>query len=332
MRPDLLILGQGLAGTMLAAELERAGISFAIVDAGHANAATPVAAGIVNPVTGRRIVKSWRIETLLPAARQAYRALEAQLEVPLWREMRVRRSFADARERDAALAKHARGELAPYVETVDESGFWIREAARVDLSRLLQAARAHWTAAGVLRAERITLADAVGRHAVVIDCRGRAAATDGTFPFVPWEFSKGELIELAVEGLDPDVILNRRHWVLPVAAGRAWVGATHEPGVMEATPSEAALVSLTTRARELLGAERTFTVVGRRAGVRVQLPDKRPVAGRHREQPGLGLINALGGKGVLWAPLLARQWVNHLTEGVPFDAEVDVRRFGRPAG
>lgn len=331
MRPDLLILGQGLAGTMLAAELERAGIPFAIADAGHTTAATPVAAGIVNPVTGRRIVKSWRIETLLPAARQAYRALEAQLEVPLWRELRVRRSFADAREREAARAKHARGELAPYVETVDESGFWIREAARVDLSRLLQAARARWTAAGVLRAERINLADAMGRHAVVIDCRGLATATSGIFPWVPWEYSKGELIELAVAGLDPDVILNRRHWVLPVAAGQAWVGATHEPGVIETTPSEAALGSLTASARALLGAARSFTVVGRRAGVRVQLPDKRPVAGRHPERPGLGLINALGGKGVLWAPLLARQWVNHLTEGVPFDAEVYVTRFGPQA-
>ena len=91
------------------------------------------------------------------------------------------------------------------------------------------------SAAGVLREERITLADAIGRHAVVIDCRGLATATGGTFPLVPWEFSKGELIELAVEGLDLDVILNRRHWVQPVAAQRAWVGTYLPVG----TPAQA---------------------------------------------------------------------------------------------
>jgi hypothetical protein len=46
----------------------------------------------------------------------------------------------------------------------------------------------------------------------------------------------------------------------------------------------------------------------------------------------LGVINGLGAKGALHAPALARQWVNHLTEGVPFDAEVEVGRFfGRSA-
>ena len=38
-------------------------------DRGHAAAATSAAAGIVNPITGRRLVKSWRIDDLLPLAR-----------------------------------------------------------------------------------------------------------------------------------------------------------------------------------------------------------------------------------------------------------------------
>jgi len=41
------------------------------------------------------------------------------------------------------------------------------------------------------------------------------------------------------------------------------------------------------------------------------------------------MIGGLGSKGALWAPGLARQWVNHLTEGVPFDPETDLNRFRR---
>jgi len=122
-------------------------------------------------------------------------------------------------------------------------------------------------------------------------------------------------------------VINRRHWVLPVGPGAAWVGATHEPGVTEGTPTVAAREALTASMRSLLKTE--FSVTGQRAGVRVHLPDKRPAAGRHPEQAGVGVVNGLGGKGVLWAPFLARQWREHLTHGTRFDPEIDVRRFAR---
>ena len=332
MRPDVLILGQGLAGTLLAWELERAGFGFTVVDRGPAGAATAAAAGIINPITGRRLVKSWRIEALRPAARETYRALEAGLGVPLWRDLRVRRRFADERERNIWREKHARGELAPYAGVADDDGFWIEQAARVDLGALMAATRARWLAAGRLRAETFSPADLereTTRHAVVIDCTGRTAATGGAFAFVPWEFSKGEVLELAVDGLDPEVVLNRRHWLVSVGPGAAWVGATHEPGGRDPVPTLAARNALEASARDLLGAATPFAVTGQRAGVRVNVPDKRPVAGRHPQRPRLGLINGLGAKGALWAPLLARQWVEHLKSAAPFDPDVDVARFPR---
>lgn len=330
MRPDILILGQGLAGTLLAWELERAGIGFRLVDPGHAAAATTAAAGIINPITGRRLVKSWRVDTLLPAARAVYRDLEAELGVPLWRDVRVRRLFADEREGATWREKSARGELAPFAGAGDAEGFWIEPAARVNLGALLDAARQRWRAMGRLRAESVDAVDqaaATAGYAGVIDCTGRAATRGGAFGFVPWEFSHGEMLELAVSGLAPDVVLNRRHWIVPVGDGQAWVGATHAPGVGEAAPTSAARAILEASARDLLGAAHPFMVTGQRAGVRVNLPDKRPVAGRHPDSPRLGLCNGLGAKGALWAPLLARQWVNHLTTGAVFDPEIDVARF-----
>lgn len=327
MRADILIVGQGIAGTLLAWELERAGLAFAIADAGHAGAASCVGAGIVNPITGRRLVKSWRVETLLPMARAAYRALEAELGVPLWREMRVRRLFADDRERRAFAEKQASGELAPFARAADENGFWIESAAHVDVGRLLAAARARWRAQGRLREIAADAQAESARHALAIDCTGLHGARQGAFGFVPWEFSRGELLEIAIEGLAPDVVLNRRHWVLPAGAGTAWVGATHEPGVLDRTPSGAGRHALEQSARDLLA--HTFHISGQRAGVRVNLPDKRPVAGRHSERPTLGLVNGLGAKGTLLAPFLARQWAGHLAHGAAFDAEIAVARFGR---
>ena len=323
VRADLLIVGQGLAGTLLGWELERAGIPFAIADAGHGRAASRVAAGLLNPITGRRLVKSWRVETLRPIAREAYHGLESMLGVPLWQEMRVRRSFADERQRTVFAEKQRSGALAPFVGAGDADGFWIEEAARVDLTALLAGARRRWQERGVLREGEVHWDEALAGHELVIDCAGEGGV--GRFEFVPWEFSKGEVLTVTVEGLDPRVILNHGHWVCPLTSGTALVGATHEFGLRNAVPSMSARTALGASATELL--KRPWTVTGQSAGVRVTLPDRRPVAGRHPSQPRLGLLGGLGAKGVLLAPWLARQWVNHLTEGVPFESEVEVGRF-----
>lgn len=326
MRADISILGQGLAGTLLAWELERAGISFTITDAGPAKAATSAAAGIINPVTGRRLVKSWRFESLLPLAKATFRDLEEALAVPLWREMRVRRLFADERERAVASDPKRRTELGSFVESIDEAGLWIRGAARVDLAALLAAARARWLAAGALREGDADLAQERQQHALVIDCRGVAGTGAEPFGFVPWAYSKGEVLELATSGLEANVILNRRFWVAPVRPDSALAGATHEPGVRDVQPTLHGRSAIETATAGLLGAN-PFAVTGHRAGIRVNLPDKRPVAGRHPLDSRIGLVNGLGAKGALWAPMLARQWVRHVSAGASFDPEIDLRRF-----
>ncbi len=332
-RPDILIVGQGLAGTLLAWELECAGISFAIVEAGGGGTVSRMAAGIISPITGRRIVKSWGVDEFLPMARATYRELEAALAVSLWREVRVRRLFVDDRDRRVLTEKQARGELVPFAGKADDAGFWIEGAARVDLTALLEAARARWQARGQWREATVVIAAEAAQHALVIDATGVAGARStgsgqarsGAFDFVPWEFSKGEILTLAVDGLAPDVVLNRGHWVLPLTPGVAAVGATHEPDIADVTPTAAARRILEASAAALL--ERPFTVTGHAAGVRVNLPDKRPVVGRHPANARLGTLNGLGAKGALLAPWLARQWVQHVAAGAPFDAAVDVARF-----
>ena len=324
MSCDILIVGQGLAGTLLAWEFERVGIPFKIVDAGHAHGASRVAAGIINPITGQRIVKSWMIDTMLPVARESYTAFEKVLGLSLWREMRVRRLYVNEAERRVLAEKQARGDLGDYARANDGDGFWIEGAARVDVFALLTAARTRWMAAGVMREERVDLAIVRYQHDLVIDCTG-----DGVGPFssVPWQFSKGECLTIAIDGLIPDVILNRRHWILPLRPGRAMVGATHSPGCRDIVLTQDARAALEAGLR--LVSSDPYAVVDQQAGVRVYVADKRPVVGRHPQDPRLGVINGLGGKGALFAPALARQWVNHLLEGVPFAPEVDVARIWR---
>lgn len=65
---NVLIIGQGIAGSCLAWELKRRGADFTIADRPIAETASRVAAGLVNPLTGRAFRPGWRQEECLSAA------------------------------------------------------------------------------------------------------------------------------------------------------------------------------------------------------------------------------------------------------------------------
>lgn len=322
---EVLIAGQGLAGTLLGWALEERGVPFRIFDPGNGQAASLVAAGLVNPITGRRLVKTGRVERLLPLARETYQKLGDTLGGALWRDLRIRRFFADERERTAFAAKSAAGELAPFVDGGDAAGFWIAQAGRVDLRTLVERSRARWTAQGGFVAEQLDVAAAAAAGGTVIDCSGWIGARAGVGG-VAWEFAKGDVVDLAVPPMAAGVVLNRRHWVLPLQAGRACVGATHEPGVVDPVPTEAARTLLVAAARELVGG--AVEPLEQRAGIRAVAPDKLPVAGWVAVGRGrYGVFNGLAGKGVLWAPYLAQVWADHLAHGAPLEPAFAADRF-----
>lgn len=56
--------------------LQQRNISFAIVNDSNTASATKVASGVMNPVTGRRMVQTWMIEDVLPFAVESYKAFQ----------------------------------------------------------------------------------------------------------------------------------------------------------------------------------------------------------------------------------------------------------------
>src|SRR3954454_6220521 len=86
MTVDYLIVGQGLCGTFLSYYLSKAGKKVIVIDESNAFTASKVASGIINPVTGRRIVRTWRIEELLPFALKTYKELENEFNKSLVKE------------------------------------------------------------------------------------------------------------------------------------------------------------------------------------------------------------------------------------------------------
>ncbi len=75
MEIDFLLIGQGLAGTALAYRLKQAGKKIRIIDQPRANNSSRIAAGLYNPVTGRKMVKTWKADSLFPVIKPFYQEL-----------------------------------------------------------------------------------------------------------------------------------------------------------------------------------------------------------------------------------------------------------------
>ena len=54
---EYIIIGQGIAGSMMAHTLLSRGKNILVIDQFHPNSSSNIASGVVNPITGRKMVK-----------------------------------------------------------------------------------------------------------------------------------------------------------------------------------------------------------------------------------------------------------------------------------
>ena len=149
---DYLIVGQGLAGTLLCHELLKANQSVRVIDNHHQGSSTAIAAGLINPITGYRFVKSWLLDDLLPLARQTYAELEDLLGHAFYQDREILRALFSPGEENDWLARTAREGWSKYVNNTDDWGLYqqiaqpafsqgILYGAQVEVATLISAYR-----------------------------------------------------------------------------------------------------------------------------------------------------------------------------------------------
>ncbi|WP_375417882.1 NAD(P)/FAD-dependent oxidoreductase [uncultured Hymenobacter sp.] len=346
---DFLLVGHGIAGALLGWELRRRGCRVLVYDAPRPDSASNVAAGLMNPVAGRRFALSWRAAELLPAAAAAYRTLEAELGQRFFFATPIFKVFGSAPEQQDILARGAARPWGDFVAELTEKdpqlpgldapfgGAWLRGGGYVAVRELLAALAAQGQAAGWLRAETFEWAhlvsDATGvayapgrvRAARVVCCEGAAAAHTPYFSWLPLTPNQGEVLDVRCPGLSAAQVLNRGAYVLPLGAGQFRVGATYRWPPFATGPTPEGEAELTGRLSALTG--QPFEVVGRRAGVRPAVRDRRPLLGAHPAWPWLSFCGGYGSKGVMLAPRLAVLLADWLEGSGELWPEVDLKRY-----
>jgi glycine oxidase len=344
-RVDFVVVGQGLAGTTLAWQLLRRGLRVMVIDH-EVGGSSRVAAGLVTPVTGKRLAKSWRWDELYPAATAFYRDLEPELGAVFFHQRPAMRLFASEEERDE-FDRRAAGMLAGLVRKLDHvpaafaaplGGFEMPHAARLDVPRYLDLSREYFRRHGAYLASELELPRDVeltrdgirlprlGLEARgLVFCRGFAPESEPWFGGVAFNAAKGEMLTLRIPGLAEDRVVHRGVWLAPVGRDVFRCGSTYTWEPLDCEPTAEGRAEIESRLGEFL--QLPFEVIDHRAAIRPVIDAGFPVLGRHPAFPQLAYFNGLGSKGSLLAPFFAEQLAAGLAGQREVEPELDVRRF-----
>lgn len=347
---DYLIIGYGIAGATLAAELRGRGRTVRVLDTLQPDSASRVAAGLMNPVAGKRFALAWRAEELLTAAAAFYHAQEQRLGRPFFQALPIAKFFASVQEQNALLARSADRPWQGFVEDVSAGelpplpgvspqfgGLLVQRGGFVLVEELLLALTAEGLAAGWLQHETFDWAALVAQPAGgfcyagrvqarhVISCEGAATIQNPYFSWLPLTPNQGEVLTVECPGLPVDTVLNKGAYVVPLGANRLRVGATYRWPPFAAGITAEAREELSQRLAELT--KLPFRVVSQRAGVRPAVRDRKPLLGTHPGRPGLHVFNGMGSKGVMFAPRLAQVMADWLENDIEPWPEVNIRRY-----
>ncbi len=315
-----IIVGQGLAGTCLAWDFWQRGVEFTLVDR-ETGGSSRVAAGLINPVTGKNFEPSARIGEFLPEALGLYAELEILLETRIWHPLPILRLADTEKEWHKMTAKSARPDVACWLSSHPAPQAvpgWIgamelHGGGRVDTRALLDASRGFFQRHGVYQKLEIPHEGPGNRR---IWCDGAAGLISGRFGC--HRCAKGEILTLHAPGWDETHIrIGAGGWLVPLGNHQFKAGSTYEWDELDEKPTAAGRDKVMAIARRL-GGEGGFEIITHEAGVRPILRRSEAVIGPFGADD--WVFNALGSKGSLFAPGMARRLARWICDGIADEA------------
>lgn len=344
---DFLIIGQGLAGSLLAWELIQRGCTVVVIDNGRENA-SQVAAGLINPVTGMRFVKSAEVDTLLPAAKRCYLHLAEFFQQAFYIEKPMLRFFLGDNELKNALKRLNSPDYRAYLGELQVPGngigplaapfgFLEQHQTGYLLTRpLLSCLKAFFIANDSYRQADFDYRDLqlqplphwrdiVAKQ--VVFCEGYRATENPWFSRLPFRPVKGEILSLEHRTALPDKILNYGNWLIPLNAHRIRIGATFERDKLNTETTEQGkndlLNALGRLSADLTGA----TLIDHQANIRPCTQDRQAFIGHHPEHDNLAVFNGFGAKGSLQIPWYSRHFADVLLNDAPLSQTCNIQRY-----
>lgn len=343
MNVDILIAGAGIAGMTMALTLHQRGVKIAVADKFRPRVASRVAAGLINPIPGRRFAPTWNVDEVLDEAVAYWGDCCYLLGKEVFTVLPILRFFHDE-DAEFWLARRHTANRFVEREFSDEEQFnglrndqggVVITGGRADIPAFLAAATRYLQERGVSFINDSVLVEecsAGGRMewqgvsaGAIIWCEGWRSAINPLWSYLPFVPAKGETLTIHAPELTLPGVAVRGAFIAPAGEQLFRVGATYVWNFADEEPTVEGREELVHYLDNWI--ETPYSIVAHDAGVRPAMRDIKPVIGRHRNNPNHWILNGLGAKGALLAPYCARQLAEMVMTGNACNPAVDAVRF-----
>jgi glycine/D-amino acid oxidase-like deaminating enzyme len=295
-----LIVGQGLAGSCLAWEFHSRGVAFTIVDTGKGGSSR-VAAGLLNPITGKNFEPSWRIEDFHPSAIAFFKKVELIAGEKLWHPLPILRLASSEKEWKKIEGKLDSPLVTPWLSPAKPEtpeGFFssieLYGGGWIDTLTFINATRSYFSKS--IHATDHDLEKPCTKRIICTGARGLMVGQLGSH-----RCAKGEILTVRADWAETHIRIGVGGWLIPIGHGLFRVGSTYEWNQLDEKPSNAGQLRITQIAEKLGGSQ--FEITKHVAGIRPIVRRSQPLIGKL--ETGDWVFNGLGSKGTLYAPKVA---------------------------
>lgn len=348
MEADYLIIGQGLAGTCLAHQFLQKGKKIKIIQNQELPSSSKVAGGMFNPVTGKRLARTWKQQETFSYLNTFYQNLEISLNTKLLYKIPLFRPYKNENQKSQFQKSIASKGLSDLLQSTEISktlenlidaplgGILTSESGRLDVPLFLEKSAEHFQKKGILELgnfekEHLSISNEFTdykniTYSKIIFCEGFHVKNNALFNWLPFNPVKGETLDVKLsKKIKLNEIINQGAWLMPTGENKYKMGSTYDWDNLNFEITEKAKTEILEKSKNFLKVEPT--IISQSAGVRPAVNDRRPILGAHPKHPNIIIFNGLGTKGVSLAPYFSKQLAEYLLEGKEIDAESTIERF-----
>jgi len=342
---DYIIIGCGIGGIAFAETCLQNGKSVVVFD-NNSQKSSKIAGGLYNPVILKRFSGFKDAQLQIDILNDFYAKIESKLQVQFDFKLPILRKFFSIEEQNNWFAASDKPELAPFlslnlIKTKFEgilSPFdygEVLQAGYVDTEIYLSAYKNYLKSINAFQEEPfiydelvasdyyVTYQNHVAKN--IVFAEGFGLQHNPFFNQLPLDGTKGELFIIKCLQLNLQLIINTSVFIIPLGDNLFKVGATYNWEDKTDVPTDAGKKELIDKIKEILDCD--FEIVSHFAAVRPTVKDRKPLIGSHLIHKNMHILNGLGTRGVMLAPMMAKKLFEHIEYDIALEKDVDIKRF-----
>lgn len=324
-RKPFIVVGQGIAGSVIAWKLDQMGLDVTLIDEGGIESCSQIAAGVLNPITGKRLVKKKQVELSLPLAITFYKSVQQALKASFFYDWEIIRLIQTDLDLQLFERRFAQSDYKNYItayykpktfgETlIDTLGsFGITNGGVLNVREFIYSIRNYFKRKKRFIQKKVPYEALDIKNNFICFCEGWRAIYNPWFKNLPFSLSKGEILTIEIEGnLPTDKIINYGKWIVPqfTAHNRFKAGATFELSKLEEGKTKEGQFEIVESIKNIV--TNKFKVIAHHSAIRPSTKNQQPLVFWHSELPNLAIFNGFGTNGSMLAPFYADQLISQL--------------------